>query len=328
LFVGSRSVPGYYGWAPDNFLLENDGHGHFSLIRDDRIKEFKNIGMVTDAIWMDYDKDGDQDLIITGEWMNISVFRNDKGHFKDVTKSAGLGETSGWWNCVQAADVDGDGDLDLVAGNLGLNSILKASVKEPVEMYMNDYDNNGSIDQVICTYENGVSYPFASLDDLSAQITGFANKFQSYADFGGKTIKDMFDKTAIEKSVVKKAVLFESCIFLNNGDGTFKTEKLPTEAQFSPVRGIVVTDVNHDGKKDLIISGNNYAIRPEYGRYDASFGWYLPGSDNGYKALMPVKSGLVISGDARKIVLLDIKGKHYIVAAVNNGDLQVFRLLK
>lgn len=328
LFIGSRSVPGYYGWAPDNFLLENDGHGHFSRIKDDRIKELKNIGMVTDAIWMDYDKDGDQDLIITGEWMNISVFRNDKGHFTDVTKSAGLGETSGWWNCIQAADVDGDGDLDLVAGNLGLNSFLKASVKEPVEMYMNDYDNNGSIDQIICTYENGVSYPFASLDDLSAQITGFANKFPSYADFGGKTIKDMFDKTAIEKSVVKKAVLFESCVFLNNGDGTFKTEKLPTEAQFSPIRGIVVADVNNDGKKDLVVSGNNYAIRPEYGRYDASFGWCLLGSDNGYKALMPVKSGLVISGDARKIVPIDIKGKHYIVAAVNNGDLQVFQLLK
>ena len=329
LFVGSRSVPGSYGLSPEQFLLENDGHGHFKVVTDDRISAFKKIGMVTDATWMDLDKDGYQDLVIVGEWMKVSVFRNDKGHFTDVTSIAGLDETSGWWNCISAADVDGDGNIDLIGGNLGLNSILKASTKEPVEMYLNDFDNNGSLDQVICYYQNGISYPFASLDELSGQIAGLEKKYPNYSDFGGKTVKDIFGKNAIDHSILKRAVLFESCLFLNNGNGTFKSIKLPIEAQFSPVRDIMVRDINEDGKPDLILAGNNYVVRPSYGRYDASYGWCLLGdTSHSYKTLMPVKSGLKISGDTRKIVPIDIAGKHYIVAAVNNGELQIFQFLK
>ena len=329
LFVGSRSVPGAYGLSPDQFLLENDGKGHFKVVTDDRVSAFKNIGMVTDAAWIDYDRDGDKDLVIAGEWMKVCIFRNDKGHFTDVTAKAGLDKTSGWWNCIYADDVDGDGNIDLVGGNLGLNSMMKASTTEPVEMYLNDFDNNGSIDQVICSYENGVSYPVASLDELLKQVSGLERKFPEYADFGGKTVKDIFGKKAIEQSVVKSASLFESCLFRNKGDGTFKIIKLPIEAQFSPVRNILVRDIDNDGRSDLILAGNNYAVRPSYGRYDASYGWcLLADTSNGYKALMPVKSGLKISGDARKILPVDIAGKHYLVAAVNNGDLQIFQFLK
>jgi hypothetical protein len=328
LFVGSRSVPGAYGWPADQFLLENDGYGHFKIVTDDRINGFKNIGMVTDACWIDYDKDGDQDLILTGEWMNVCIFRNDKGHFTDVTVAAGLGETSGWWNCIHPADIDGDGDLDLIGGNLGLNSILKASIKEPVEMYLNDFDNNGSLDQVICYYNNGLSYPFASLDDLSGQIAGLGKKYQKYSDFGGKTVMEIFGKNTMDKSILKKAVMFESCLFLNNGDGTYKIKILPEVAQFSPVRDIIARDLNLDGNMDLVLAGNNYAVRPSYGRYDASYGWYLPGSGNGFSPLMPVESGLKIKGDARKLLPIKIAGKQYIIAAVNDGNLQIFKLLK
>jgi hypothetical protein len=285
--------------------------------------------MVTDATWMDWDNDGDQDLVLVGEWMKVSIFRNDQGHFTDVTGLAGLDETSGWWNCIRAADLDGDGKTDLIGGNLGLNSSLKTSVKEPVEMYLNDFDNNGSLDQVICHYQNGISYPFASLDELSDQIAGLENKFPRYSDFGNKTVKDIFGKNAIDKSAIKKAVLFESCLFRNNGKGIFKADKLPIEAQFSPVRDIVVRDINNDGKPDIIIAGNNYVVRPSFGRFDASYGWcLLSDTGNSYKTLMPVKSGLKITGDARKIVPIDIAGKHYMVAAVNNGELQIFQFLK
>jgi hypothetical protein len=326
LFVGSRSVPGAYGSSPDQFLLENDGHGHFNIVTDDKAKVFKNAGMVTDAAWMDLNKDGRPDLVLVGEWMKVSIFRNDKGLFTDVTSAAGLDESSGWWNCIRISDVDGDGFPDLVCGNLGLNSMLKASVKEPVEMYLNDFDNNGSLDQVICHYQNGISYPFASLDELSAQISGLEKKFPSYSDFGGKTVREIFGKKAIEKSMVKKATMFESCVFLNNGNGTFKIIKLPTLAQVSPVRDIIVNDINVDGKQDLILVGNDYAVRPSYGRYDASYGWcFLGAANNIYKPLMPVESGLKIVGDARKIVGIDIKGKHFLVAVVNNGDLQIFK---
>jgi enediyne biosynthesis protein E4 len=329
LFVGSRSVPGAYGLSPDQFLLENDGHGHFSIVSNDKIKAFKHVGMVTDAAWFDWDKDGQPDLILAGEWMNISIFKNNKGNFSDVTVTAGLNETSGWWNCINIADLDGDGNMDLVCGNLGLNSSLKASVKEPVKMYLNDFDNNGSLDQIICTYQDGVSYPFASLDELSAQIPWLDKKYPRYSDFGGKTVEDIFGKSAIDKSILKKAELFESCLFHNKGDGTFEIKKLPEEAQFSQVRNIIVKDINKDGKQDLILAGNDYAVRPSYGRYDASFGWCLLGdSHNEFNTLMPVRSGLKINGDARKIRPIDIAGKHYLLAAVNNGELQVFQFLK
>jgi len=329
LFVGSRSVPGAYGWSPYQFLLENDGHGHFEMVTDSRITMFKNIGMVTDAAWTDYDKDGDPDLIIVGEWMKVSVFRNDADHFSDVTSIAGLDETSGWWNCIQVADVDNDGDLDLIGGNLGLNSLLKASAKEPVDMYLNDFDNNGSLDQAIFSYQNGISYPVASLDELTSQISGLEKKYPNYSDFGGQTAKDIFGENILAKSIKKTAVLFESCLFLNNGDGTFTIKKLPTLAQFSPVRAVIASDFNLDGKMDLILAGNDYVVRPSYGRYDASYGWCLLGDTNHmYRPLMPVESGLKIIGDARKMLPIKISGKYYLVAAVNDGNLQIFKLLK
>jgi hypothetical protein len=307
-------------------MLENDGKGHFRDVTSATMRNLKNIGMVTDAVWIDYDKDGDNDLIVAGEWMNISVLRNDDGVFTDATNIAGLGDTSGWWNCLQAEDVDNDGDIDIIAGNLGLNSMLKASVKGPVELYLNDFDNNGTADPIICSYDNGISYPFASLDELDAQIPGTKKRYPNYSDFSGKTLRDIFGDAAVDKSVVKKAVFFESCIFINNGDGTFKIQKLPAEAQFSPVRAILVKDIDNDGRKDLVLAGNDYAVNPDYGRYDASYGWCLLASDQGYKALMPAKSGLIIKGDARKTIQIDIKGTPYILAALNNGNLQIFRM--
>jgi hypothetical protein len=327
LFIGSRSVPGAYGLSPDQFLLENDGKGHFRDVTDTCAKGLRNIGMVTDAEWLDFDGDGGHDLVVSGEWMKVTVFRNDNGLFTDVTSIAGFDETSGWWNCIQIADIDRDGDQDIIAGNLGLNSILKASVKEPVEIYLNDFDNNGSLDQVICSYQNGISYPVASLDDLAGQITGLSKKYPAYSDFGGKTVLDIFGKNILDQSLVRKCVLFESCLFINNGDGTFKIEKLPVMSQFSPVRDILISDFDRDGNTDLLLAGNDYAVRPSYGRYDASYGWCLLNDNTkGYKTLMPVESGLRIAGDARKIIPIGIAGGKYLVAAVNNGELQVFQM--
>ena len=327
LFVGSRSVPGAYGWSPDQYLLENDGHGNFRDMTDTKLTGHNNLGMVTDAAWTDYDRDSDQDLIITGEWMNVCIFRNENGVFKDVTASAGLDLTSGWWYSVHAADIDLDGDMDLIGGNLGLNSILKASPGQPVEMYLNDFDNNGSLDQIICSYNEGISYPVASLDDLVGQITGFKKNYPNYSDFGGKTVLDIFGKSKLDQSANKEAVMFESCVFRNNGDGTFNTEKLPVEAQFAPVRDIMMSDINNDGINDLILAGNNYPVRPSYGRYDASYGWFLAGdTSGGFKTMMPVESGLIIKGDARKILPLKVSQANYIVVAVNDAELQLFEI--
>jgi len=327
LFVGSRSLPGAYGISPEQFLLENDGQGHLRNITSGVAPELKNIGMVTDACWADVDGDGDYDLVVTGEWMGICLFRNDNGHFTETGRESGFGDTEGWWSSLKAVDIDNDGDMDLIAGNLGLNSLLKASVKEPVTLYVNDFDNNGSPDPVICSFQDGASFPVASLDEIAAQIKGVAGKFREYSDFGEKTIDDIFGKDIVRQSIIKTAVLFESSIFLNDGKGTFKRVPLPPEAQFSPVRDIVTGDFDHDGYVDIVAAGNDYQVLPLLGRYDASFGWFLKGEPGGtFTAEMPVASGLRIDGDARHIRIINIKGREYLVAAVNNGSARIFKL--
>ena len=329
LFIGSRSVPGSYGWPADQYILENNGHGIFKNVTQTVAPFLKASGMVTDAAWADIDKDGDKDLVIAGEWMKIMILRNDNGVFTDLTEKAGMSESSGLWTSLIAHDIDNDGDVDLIAGNTGLNSILKASPSEPVEMYLSDFDNNGTLDQVLCCYQDGISYPVASLDEISAQVTGISGKFRSYADFGGKTIKDIFGNNAVSRATVSKVQTMESCIFINDGKGSFTKKELPLEAQFSPVRGIISEDLNKDGLNDLIIAGNNYYIRPSYGRYDASYGsLLLADNKNNYNALAPYISGLEIRGDARKILEITAAGKSYLIAAVNNGKLQVFRMKK
>jgi hypothetical protein len=327
LFVGSRSVPGAYGLSPKQVLLENDGKGQFKDVTEYKSKDLLKAGMVTDACWTDYDNDGDKDLIVVGEWMKVTIFRNDGGNLTDVTKNSGLEETSGFWNCISAVDIDGDGDMDLIGGNLGLNSILKASVKEPVTMYVNDFDKNMILDQIICSYQDGINYPVASFDELVSQIPSLGKKFASYADFGGKTPRQIFG-SSINRSIIKDAVLLESCIFINNGDGTFKINRLPVMAQFSPVRSILAGDFDKNGITDLILAGNDYTVRPSMGRYDASFGWFLSGSGNGFKIPFPSECGLKIKGDARKILTIMIRGNQYLVAAVNDGDIQIFKILE
>jgi hypothetical protein len=326
LFVGSRSIPGVYGLSPQQFLLENDKQGKFTDITATRATGLKNAGMVTDAEWIDYDADGDPDLVVCGEWMRIMLFRNDEGSLTDVTSMAGLELTSGWWYGIKAADVDGDGDQDLVAGNLGLNSILRASPQEPVELYLGDYDNNGSLDQVITAWRQGKSYPVAQLDELMGKITGLDKKFATYGEMAGKSISEFFGEDAMKRTFRKSAVMMESSVFINNGDRTFEVRALPAEAQFSVVRDIQVGDFDHDGNKDLILSGNDYVVRPTYGKYDASYGWFLQGKSGGFKALWPSQSGLAIPGDARKTTIIVIKGKRYLLTVVNNGPLQVFRM--
>ena len=327
LFIGSRSVQGAYGWSPNQLLLENDGTGHFKDITDLIAHGLKEIGMVTDASWLDFDKDGDNDLVLAGEWMNVCLFRNDQGKFTDITQSTGLSETSGWWNCLEIADIDGDGDWDIIGGNLGLNSMLKESVKEPVEMFLNDFDNNGSPDQIICSYQNGFSYPVATFDELVSQMPDLKKKYPNYSDFAGKKVVDLFGKEKIGKSIVKKAVLFESCLFENNGNGTFTTKKLPVTTQFSPVNDIFQEDFNSDGNPDLLLVGNNYQERPSLGRQDASFGWCMLGNkSHEFKTLTPVQSGFAVNGTSRKIVGIKIAGKQHFVVGVNNSELQIFRI--
>jgi hypothetical protein len=326
LFVGTRSVPGSYGLPPEQFLLRNEGKGDFSDVTASIAKELRNIGMVTDACWSDYDADGDPDLIVAGEWMKISIFRNDGGRFNLSGAEAGLDSTAGWWSSIECSDIDRDGDQDIIAGNLGLNSMLKASALEPVTLYINDFDNNGTTDPILCAYNRGTGYPFVSLDEMSVQINGLKQRFHSYVDFAGRTAKEIFGKEAIDKSMKLKAELFESSIFINNGQGVFSRRELPMEVQFSPVRDILAGDFNNDGITDILLAGNNYQTRPSLGRHDASYGWCIAGTADGFNTMMPAESGLLIQGDARKLSLINISGKPYLIGLVNNGPIRIFKI--
>ena len=326
LFLGTRSIPGAYGISPEQFILENDGSGRFNPLPPERLRNLHKAGMVTDACWFDHDRDGDLDLVVVGTWMNVSIFTNDLGSFTDVTAAAGLAETSGWWNCIRSVDLDMDGDMDLVGGNHGLNTMLKASVQEPVELWLNDFDNNGVPDPILSSYQDGKSYPVASFDELKRQIIGVDQIYPSYADFGGQTVAEMLGEELLAKSLLKKAVHFESTIFINKGDGTFENMSLPMEAQFSPIRDLLVDDFDKDGIPDLLLAGNNYSTRPSLGRQDASYGWLMLGNKAlEYECLWPAESGFSLSGDMRKMHLIEIESTPILLCMPNNDSLQIFK---
>lgn len=329
LFVGVRIRPGLAGIPQNGYILENDGHGHFHNVTAKRAPALRQLGLITDAAWSDIDGDGDPDLLVVGKWMSIKVFINDgSGKFKEDTKQAGLSGTSGWWNRVEAADVDGDGDTDFVVGNLGLNSEFKASEKKPMTYYINDFDRNGTIDHIICAYHGDKSYPLISRDELVKQLPRLASEFPTNASYAGKTMKDIFSKKQMAGAVIHKMRMLASVLLLNDGTGHFRVRQLPRAAQVSPVYAILVRDLDGDGKTDILLGGNLDAVKPQIGRYDASYGVYLKGAGRGsFRAIEPSQSGLLLNGQVRDFARLDGAGrKPEILVARNDDSLQLIQL--
>ena len=325
LFVGVRLQPGLIGVPQNGYLLVNNGKGIF----EDKTKELApgliKTGMIADAVWADYDGDGQKDLVIVGEWMNIKVFKNDHGHFTEKTIEAGLAETHGWWNSIEAKDLDGDGDIDFVCGNHGLNSRFHASLQKPIVCYVNDFDQNGTVEQVTCTYNGDSAYPFTLRHDLVAQLPYLKKKYLKYAAYSAQTIGDIFDAGIIKNAVVDKVTMLESVVLINNGNGTFDIKKLPMEAQLSPVYAICIADMDNDGINDIVLGGNLYEVKPEVGRYDASYGAYLKGTGNGNFVSVPTsQTGLMMKGQVRDIKPITIKGKQMLMVARNNDKPQFF----
>ena len=328
LFVGSRVVPQRYGLTPTSHLLENDGTGHFSDVTAQRSEGLADAGMVTSAAWIDYDGDKHLDLVVTGEWMPVRIFHQESGHFVDRTLSAGLGGSEGWWNSITAADLNGDGRTDLVLGNLGLNSYIRASAKEPARLYVDDFTGNGSLQQILTFYKHGVSYPVAGRDELIRLIPSLRSRYPSYADFGASTLDDILPSEARARATVRTANDFATSIALNKGDGTFALRALPAEAQFAPVRASLVRDFTGDGNADLLLAGNFFGATPIRGRYDASYGTLLRGAGNGSFVTVPMEeSNLVIEGQARHLrEMRATNGDELIIVARNDTSLQVLRI--
>ena len=332
LFVGRRVVARGYGLTPRSYLLENDGRGRFRDVTLEKAPALADVGMVTSAAWVDYDHDGKLDLIVVGEWMAIRVFHQEDGRFVDRTAEAGLAGTEGWWNSVTVADLNGDGRPDLVLGNLGLNSYLQAAPGEPARLFVGDFGHNGTREQVLTFYKHGVSYPLAGRDEFAGLIPRLRTRYATYADFGAARVEDIFPAGDLAQATVREAHMFASSVALNNGNGTFTVRPLPAEAQFAPIRAVLVDDFDGNGRPDLLVGGNLYGVPPVLGRYDASYGLLLSGTGDGrFEAVDMERSGLVIEGQVRHMGWLKwagARGGRLIIVARNDDRLQLLRPLR
>ena len=328
LFVGGRLVPGRYPSSPPSYILENDGKGNFTDTGSSVISGLAGLGMVTDAIWTDINGDELPDLIAVGEWMGIQVFKNDGKTLTNISEESGTAETQGWWNSIEQGDFDGDGDMDYVLGNFGLNSQLKASAREPVTLYVKDFDANGSLDPILCSYVMGESYPVFSKDDLLGQLSMLKSRYVNYSDYAGQKLTDIFTESELQGARVLKAVDFASTYMENKGDTTFTLSPLPAVAQFAPVYGILPGDFNNDGRLDILMGGNFYGSRVKYGRYDANRGVLLLGDGTGgFRASDPSQSGLDIDGEVRDIIgFTDALGRRICIFALNNTIARIYKI--
>jgi hypothetical protein len=271
-------------------------------------------------VWRDVDGDGRPDLVVVGEWMPITVFHNAGGGRLTKLTAPGLEHSGGWWNRVVAADVNGDGRVDFVVGNLGLDTRFRASAAEPTTMYVKDFGHDGRDESLIAYYDQGKRWPFPVRDDLVAAIPSLKGRFATHKDYATATFDDIFPAAELSDAVVRQVETFATAVALNNGDGTFTLVPLPTEAQFAPVYGILADDVDGDGKLDLLIGGNFDGFKPEIGRAAASYGLVLRGNGTGHFTPVPAaESGFFVPGQTRDIRRVGTReGALYVVA--RNGD--------
>lgn len=329
LFVGTRSVPSYYGLPADQFLLINDGAGNFTDASATMAPEFKRLGMVTDGVWFDYDNNRFPDLLVIGEWMPVTVFVNDGKQLRKANDVNGLETTHGLWNRIQSADLDNDGDIDFVLGNLGLNSKFEASTQNPLSLYVGDFDQNGSMEPIFAFLRDGKEYPMALRQDIVKQMSSLKKKFVHYEDYADKTLTDIFDPQLLARSHQSKLYELRTSVLMNEGNHSFKLTPLPLPAQVSPVYGIAIEDINGDQALDIMLGGNLFSVKPEAGRYDALHGLVLTGDNKGnFSPVKSLTSGIKIDGEVRHIALLRSNGVKRLAWIRNNNTLKLYDIKK
>ncbi|MFT5257137.1 MAG: hypothetical protein ACI9KF_000762 [Arenicella sp.] len=320
IFVGERTIPNSYGMPGSGFLLINDGTGKFTEQSTNLAPEFKNLGMITDALFIDITKNGYKDLVVVGDFMGVAVFENQQGKFKRTEKNM-LSNLKGWWNTIEKSDLDNDGDFDLILGNHGLNSRFKASTKNPIKLYVNDFDKNGFLDPILSFIDkNEKEYPYALRHNLVDQLKYLSKKFPDYESFKTATIQDIFTPEQLQESSILEANTLSSVILFNEGAFNFTVQKLPLETQFSPIYAIAASDFDNDGDQDILLGGNLDGVKPEFGRYDASFGNYLENTGNRVFKFHQKGKGLKVNGQIRDLKVL----KNKVFITKNNDSLEVY----
>ena len=324
VFIGARSLVATYGINPTHQFLENNGDGTFIDTTEKVAYDVKSAGMITDAIWKDINKDGKKDLITVSEWDTPKIYINNGRRL--IKQKSTLDDLFGIWNVVEAADLDNDGDIDFIIGNQGSNTIHKTSSENPVKMWVNDFDNNGTIEQIMTNHKNGKDYPIHMKKELTAQLVSLKKQNLKASEYAKKSIDELFSASIFKNSIMKQSTISESIIAVNEGDWNFSVKKLPSRVQLSCVCGIVCTDVNNDGNLDIIMAGNNFEFKPQYSRLDASHGSVLLGDGSlDFKWQNYNTSGFVIKNEVKHLkTISDKSGKTYLLAAINNEKPKLF----
>jgi hypothetical protein len=321
LVVGGRLVPFTYGAPADSQLWINDGKGNFTEQSTTLAPGLKALGMVTDAKVLDYDGDGLQDLVVVGEWMAPTFFKNTGKKLEKMTLP-GMENLKGWYRTLEVGDFNADGKPDLALGNQGLNTRMKGSATSPIRMYLNDFDQNGSIEQVYTQLLDGVAIPYTLKHELEKQVPSIKKKYIRYADYANQSLQDIFSKEVIDRSIIQEMNHLESGILLNQGAGNFTWKPFPIYGQKSWVFAIHVLDINADGIQDLILGGNLSQVKPELGKYDAGYGEVLLGKGDGTFTFWPNRQhGLKWEGDIRAIKQI---GKNQLLLVKNNAAAEIW----
>lgn len=324
-FAGSRLRPFLFGVPAPGFIFINDGKANFKDQTKNIAPELEKLGMVTDAVWSDVDGDGEQDLVVVGEWMHPKVFKNDGGQLTDISEQAGTTSLSGWYNRIQMVDLNQDGSPDMVLGNHGLNSRFRASSDTPLRMFVNDFDQNGSPEQIITRTMDGKDIPLALKHELQMQIPSIKKKYLKYEAYNDQSMQDIFTPEQLAGAVVNKVQHLATSVLLNDGDGAFELRALPNEAQYAPVYAIETADFNRDGNMDILLGGNLFRAKPQVGKYDANYGVLLLGDGEGnFSAASKVATGLALEGETRDFILHMVNGKKILLVFMNDAPVQAY----
>jgi hypothetical protein len=323
LFVGGRVVPGRYPETPESFVLVNDGRGHFANQTAALAPALQRPGMVTDAAFADLNGDGRPELVVVGEWMPVAVYGSDGGKWVDKTAAFFKNPCRGWWNRLAVGDFNRDRKPDLLIGNWGENSQIRASDTQPAELYYADFDHNGSVEPILCAYVQGKSYPYLTRDELLNQLSSFRAQYPNYESYANATLTDLFDAATLEKAGHLSANCLQTSLFLSTPSGTFTQASLPVQAQYAPVHAIAVLDADGDGNDDLLLAGNESHAKIRLGRMDANFGVLLRGDGRGgFGYVDQPRSGLYLTGDVRGVTRLN----HTLLFGIGEAKPRAYRL--